>query len=39
MTDDICPNCGGIDFYQNSSGNMECDNCGYSEEDEEQSDA
>jgi transposase len=29
--DDICPECGSTDVRSNSSDELQCDNCGYSE--------
>lgn len=31
MNKQECPNCGSTNTWSNSSGELQCDNCGYSE--------
>lgn len=31
MNEDTCPNCGSELVWRNSSGQLQCDNCGYEE--------
>lgn len=33
--EDVCPNCGDTNVWKNSSGELQCDNCGYSEGEEQ----